>query len=146
MAPAFRFQTILEFRKRTEDERQMELAKALQAATSLRDRLETMQSERARVAADLQTTLHGPLDISDVELRYRYLGSLDEQVIQLAQMLADAEEEVLQQRIRLADAMKDRKTIEKLKENDREKYRNEHLQKEQKEVDELNVTRRSRQL
>jgi len=145
VAPAFRFQTILEFRKRTEDERQMELAKALQAAASLRDRLEATRSERARVADDLKETLHGSLDTSNVELCYRYLGSLDEHLAQLAQALAEAEEEVLQQRHRLADAMRDRKTIEKLKENDQQKYLTERLQKEQKDVDELNVTRRSRQ-
>jgi flagellar FliJ protein len=145
MPPDFRFQTILELRKRTEDEQQMVLAQALQQAASLRAQWERLQVERARLAEKLKAKLHGPLDASEVEQHYRYLGSLDQQLAHLAEEVADADEAVLAQRHRLGEAMKERKTMDRLKENDLQAFLDNYQKKEQKETDELNLTRRSRQ-
>ena len=145
MPPSFRFQTILDIRKRREDEQQMVLAQALQAAASLRARQQRMLEERLHTAEDLKATLRGPLDTSDVEQRYRYLSSLDLQLARLADEIAQADEAVLAQRNRLAEVMKDRKTMDRLKENDYQLFLNEYQQQEQKATDELNLTRRSRQ-
>ncbi len=123
----------------------MVLAQALQQAASLRAQWERLQVERARLAEKLKAKLHVPLDASEVEQHYRYLGSLDQQVAHLAEEVAQADEAVLAQRHRLGEAMKERKTMDRLKENDLQAFLDNYQKKEQKETDELNLTRRSRQ-
>jgi len=145
MPPQFRFQTILDLRKRTEDERQMELAQALQAVAALRARQERVQVERLRVAENLQGTLHGSVDAGNLEQQYRYLTSLDERLHHLADDLHQADETVVLQRHRLADALKERKTMEKLKEYAHQAFLNTYLHKEREAIDDLNVSRFGRQ-
>ena len=144
MLPAFRFQTILNLRQRTEDERQMELAQALQQAASLRTQRERLQAERLRLSARLKEALHGFWNAGDVERQYRYLNSLDQRLLHLAEDLRQAEEVVTEQRRHLAEAMKERKTMEKLKEYQRRTFLANYLQKEQEEMDDLNMTRYAR--
>lgn len=143
MLPDFRFQTILNYRKRTEDERQMELAQALQTVASLRAQRERLQSERLRLAEMLKGLLAGQLDTTGIERSYRYLNSLDQQLFHLADDAQRAEQAVAERRHHLAEAVKDRKTMERLKEYDRQVFVAAYSQKEQEEMDELNVARYS---
>ncbi|MBX3053626.1 MAG: flagellar export protein FliJ [Caldilineaceae bacterium] len=146
MSLDFRFQAILNLRKRTEDERQLELAQALQAVAALRAQRERLQNERLRIVEQLRETLTGFVDVSNIEQRYRYLASLDQRLHHLAEELAQADEEVLAQRGRLAEAVKDRRTMEKLKEYDRQSFLSAFQKKEQEALDDLNVSRFARQM
>jgi len=144
MPPEFRFQTILNLRRRTEDERQMELAQTLQQAASLRAQRDRLLAERLRLSTRLKEALRGLWDGSDVERQYRYLESLDRRLHHLAEDIRQADEEVTAQRHRLAEAMKERKTMEKLKEYQRRTFLAHYLHKEQEQMDDLNVTRYAR--
>ncbi|MCL4832952.1 MAG: flagellar export protein FliJ [Caldilineaceae bacterium] len=145
MPPAFRFQTILDYRKRSESERQMDLAQALQMVVSLRAQRERLQSERLHLTETLKSALLGQLDTGSIEREYRYLAGLDQQLRHLTGDLQQAEQVVTERRGELAQAVKERKTLERLKEYDHQSFVTAWQQKEQDEMDELNITRHASQ-
>lgn len=146
MAVQFRFQSILDLRKRTEEERQMALALSLQQVVALRGQKERLQTEQLRIGETIKTTLHGALDALTLDQNYRYLYSLDEEIRRVGEEIHRAEEEVARQRQLLADAMKERKTMEKLKDHDRQAFLDAYRHKEQEALDDLNVARYARQM
>ena len=144
MALSFRFQTILDLRKRTEEERQMALALAMQAAVALRRQEAQVQEEQSRLSARLAAALGHAWNPEEVQQHYRYLDSLQARRLRLAEEVTAAEAAVTEERNRLAEAMKERKTLEKLKEQERKAFLESHQKKEQTEMDDLNVARFSR--
>lgn len=146
MPMEFRFQSILDLRKRTEEERQMALALSLQQMVALRGQKERLQAEQLRIGETIKTTLRGALDARMLEQNYRYLYSLDQEILRVGEEIQRAEEDVARQRQLLADAMKERKTMEKLKDQDRQAVLDAYRHKEQETLDDLNVARYARQM
>lgn len=146
MSIDFRFQSILDLRKRSEEERQMELALTLQQVVALRGQRERLLAERLGISQMIKKSMQGALNATQVEQHYRYLYSLDRQIEHLAEEIHQAEEMAVAQRHLLAEAMKERKTLEKLKEQDRRAFLVAYNQKEQETLDDLNIARHARQM
>lgn len=122
----------------------MALAQALQAAAALRGEEARAQAEQNHLSAQLAAALGQSWNPEEVQQHYRYLDSLQARLVRLAGEVAAAERAVNEERNRLADAVKERKTLEKLKEYERQAFLESYQKKEQAEMDDLNVARFSR--
>lgn len=133
----WRLETVLGVRRRTEEQRQQELAQALA-------RLNAEQAERARVndlmavcRADLKQRRAGRLDMVDMAQINAYLGALDRQFRRTEKRISDAQQVVAKKRAALTQAMRDRQILENLKARDYQVFRKEQQRKEQALIDEV---------
>jgi flagellar protein FliJ len=142
--PDFRFQTLLNYRERIVEDRQIELAEAQRALVAATAELERLQQERRRYNEGLQRLIQGRLRIDEIEHHYRYLVSLDQRIEAQRGQVATTESAAEEVRARLEDALKDRKTLEKLKEYDEQNFQTAQRQHEANALDDLNIVRYSR--
>ncbi len=144
MAFRFRFQSVLNYRKRLVEERQMALALAQQRLLQLRQEIQELRERREALAARIQAELSGSLQVAQVRVHYAYLDWLDARLRELEQALEAAERSVEEQRRALEEALKRRKTLEKLREKDRRVFVEELERRERLILDDLGVARHRR--
>lgn len=142
--PSFRFQTLLDYRNRIVENRQIELATAQRHLAEMQAVLAQLLADRARFAEQLQRTLNGVLRIDEIEHQYRFLTALDQRIAEQRAQIQTAEESVEDARSALEAAMKDRKTLEKLQEYDEAALHEALRQREASALDDLNIARYSR--
>ncbi|MEZ4636117.1 MAG: flagellar export protein FliJ [Caldilineaceae bacterium] len=116
MSLDFRFQAVLDYRQRIVEDRQRHLADAQRAWRVEMDGLDALREQRARFAAQLEEMLQGVLHVDEIEHHYRYLAALDLAIKAQEAVVETAEEAAEAARADLEEALKERKTIEKLKE------------------------------
>ncbi|MCB0112530.1 MAG: flagellar export protein FliJ [Caldilineaceae bacterium] len=141
MSLDFRFQAVLDYRQRIVEDRQRHLADAQRAWRVEMDGLDALREQRARFAAQLEEMLQGVLHVDEIEHHYRYLAALDLAIKAQEAVVETAEEAAEAARADLEEALKERKTMEKLKEYDRERLLEAIAQDEAKAVDDLNIAR-----
>lgn len=144
MSLDFRFQTILDYRQRIVEDRQRHLADAQRAWRVEMDGLEALREQRERFAAQLEEMLKGILHVDEIEHHYRYLAALDLAIQAQQAVVVEAEAASERARAALEEALKERKTMEKLKEYDRERLLEALAQNEAKAIDDLNIARFNR--
>ncbi len=144
MSPSFRFQTLLDYRNRIVEDRQIDLANRQREFAEAKLHLSELYHSRTRMAEYLQRGLAGVLRIDEIQQQYRYLNALDGKISQQQAVLQSAEEATETARAALEAALKERKTMEKLKEYDADDFREDMRQREAKALDDLNIARYSR--
>lgn len=144
MSLDFRFQTILDYRQRIVEDRQRHLADAQRAWRVEMDGLEALREQRERFAAQLEEMLKGILHVDEIEHHYRYLAALDLAIQAQQVVVVEAEAAAERARAGLEEALKERKTMEKLKEYDRDRLLEALAQNEAKAIDDLNIARFNR--
>lgn len=144
MPPKFRFHTLLTYKKRIEDECRLEVARADQEVARLRHECDALRNEIAHVAAQTRQGQSDHLNVHQVQYAHMYLQSLEENLAQRRMALRAAEEAAEEARNRLAEAMKARKTLEKLKEYDHQAFMEQLARKERERTDDFNVARYGR--
>jgi flagellar export protein FliJ len=145
MPPPFRFQSLLEYRKRLVEDQQVALAQAQRVVQAAQTELARLRAERDYFAQQLTETLsHGSLRVDEVEHQYRYLAALDQRLQAQAQAVAEAESAQEQVRAGLEQALKERKTLEKLQEHDLAEFRESQRKQERDVLDDINISRHAR--
>jgi flagellar export protein FliJ len=127
----FRLQSVLEHRKRREDELQQRLANATAARTEAETRLHMLIDEQRRQRDTLAAKLAaGPIDAREVKERAYLLDSFERAVEQqrddVARRAAFEEEE----RARLTVAVQERKALDLLRERHEERERSEEIRRD----------------
>lgn len=144
----FRFERLLRVKSIREEEWKQEFARAshaLREAEARRDaaaqRLMEREAELRRVRAEERLPLERML------LLHTYVGRLRQELEELQREVDAASARVEEVRASLAEAMKERKVLEKLKERHRLAYLEELARIEQRELDEVarNVTAKPRE-
>jgi len=130
--PPYRLQTVLEMRERAEEEAKQAFSEATQALVKARgelkrleDDLETRKRERkAKVQAYLQEVMAKGVGASGLATMNRFEDRLKDEEAQVAldidrqkEAVKDAEDFLEQRRHEMAEAAKEKKAIEKHKEN-----------------------------
>lgn len=141
MASRFRFQTLLNYRKRIEDERRLDLARADQEVARLRREIQAVEQEMQQIASQARQAFNGRLDVNRAQYAHQYLVALEETLARQKTALQAAEQAADAARGRLAEAMKARKTLEKLKEYDRRSFLEKLARKEREQTDDFNLAR-----
>ncbi len=154
MAP-YRLQTLLEIRTRAEDAAKEAFSGAVRACEQQKQKLSSMQMElekrkverKAKVQAFLSEMTSQGGGISGFQQMNRFEQRLKDEEAQAAlqierqkTVVAEAEELVEQRRFEMAEAAKEKKAIEKHKENWQKQVRYERQQKEELNQEEIGNT------
>jgi len=133
----FRLQQYLGIKEQLEEQKELEYAKALRRVEEEKQHLRQLISRREQTIEDMRRSLTKV--ISPIDLR-RANNTIERLKIQIAEQLervAAAEAFAEEKRLELLQAMKERKAIETVRDNQKEEFLIEIDKKERKQVDEL---------
>ena len=141
MAFSFRLQSILNYRKSLEDLAQIRLLERLKAFALQEDRIRDLTQVRKDCQLDFQQRTGEPTPASELVF---YLDFLDRSFEQLSRLEREKEkilQEVQRERDRLLSLTKDRKILEKLKEQQQTEFLKDLEWQERKRVEDMVVQR-----
>lgn len=133
----FKMQNILNLKYRLEEQQKIAFAEAQNALYTEEERLAKLEADKASYEEKLKEAALGDIDITDIR---RLTSNIDTMKILIEDQklrIEKAEEEVEKQRELLADAVKERKTYEKLREKAFDRFVKEEEAKEKAAIDEL---------
>ena len=134
----FRLEVVLKQRKRAEQQAQRELA--LRQATLVQAQNELKQlDEQVKAATESvrQNHLTGVLDLNFLAAHRRFLNAMQRKGMGIVQRIAVAQKQVDDARAVLAEAAKQRKAIERLREVQHERWRQEQSRRDLAQLDEI---------
>ena len=147
--PRFKFQLegVLQHRKNIEEEKQRALAIVLAQLQQLKNDLADLDRLSRGALADLrENRLIGSLDMSFLAAHRRFTGSVQRKALAIVQKMALVQREIDQARAALAEAAKQRKIIEKLRERQLERWQDQQDRQELDELDDIGMQLAFRQL
>jgi flagellar FliJ protein len=134
----FKLQAVLRHRTAIEQEKQRLYAHALAAFKELEDQLKSLNQSMQTSNDDIrQNRLVGRLDIGFITAHRRFLMGMQRKAMDLVAAMARARQLVDAARINLAEAAKQRKILEKLRETQEQRWREELSRKETIAADEV---------
>jgi flagellar export protein FliJ len=139
---AFRLEPLLKLRRQREDEKKLAVAGRLREIGSLEGRRQTLLGEIQGQTQAMRTWLSGGrLEVNDLRLGRHWLLRLQRGVLETEAQISTQRAFLAQERTELAEARKDTKVLERLKERRRAEYLALLNRREQIELDDLNATR-----
>jgi flagellar FliJ protein len=140
--PKFKFQLegVLRQRKQVERQRQRELAIVQAEMNQLTAQLKELESSTQAATQDLRTNrLTGKLDMSFIAAHRRFMLGVQRQGMALVQKMSIVQQKIEAARLQLFEAAKGRKIIEKLREKQLDRWKQEVSRKELAELDEVSM-------
>jgi flagellar FliJ protein len=134
----YSMENILSIKKKLEDQMRIAYGNARLRLTMEEEKLEQMLQKKLSYEDELRFLRSAKLDLIKIKQCEQAIDFIKTSIKQQTTAVKNAKQRLEVARIRLSDAMVDRKTQEKLKENAFEEYRLEFDAEERKEVDELN--------
>ena len=136
----FQLEAVLRHRKMLEEQRMRELGVAQAEMAKLEAELRGMDEATKGVSQDLRDNrLTGTLDMAFLAAHRRYVLAMQRKALALAQRMAAQQQVVDAARARLAEAAKQRKIIEKLRERQHGRWKSEQSRKELEQLAEVNM-------
>ena len=143
----FKLEGVLRYRENAEHQRQRDVAVIEAQMTALEAELRALDAEVQNVNNEArQHHLGGKLDMGFLTAHRRFLGSAQRQGIEIAQRMAQVRLKLDAARQALADAARERKVLEKLKERQLEAWQANLAQKEAAALDEVGMQMSVRKL
>ena len=134
----FKLEAVLRQRRSVEDRRRGELAAAQREVVRLETELRALNQSLSSVADDLRANrLTGRLDLNFLAAHRRYAQAMQRKGMAVVQELANRQRDVEKAQLALADAMKQRKVVEKLKERQRDRWLADENRREAAQTDEV---------
>jgi flagellar FliJ protein len=133
----FKLQAVLRHRAAIEQEKQRDYALVLARLKQLEDQLKALNQTMQETNDDIRLNhLTGRLDISFITAHRRFLMGMQRKAMDLVTAMAKAQREVDTARAALAEAAKQRKVLEKLRETQHDRWKQELSRKEMIAADE----------
>ena len=133
----FRLQSVLGIKEKVEDLKKNEFGKAVTALAEARRALAEMEASREKCIDHFRRDISKGID-PDAFKRYNlYIEQVNLAIKRQTFVVEQCEAFVEVKRQELVEAMRDRKTLETLRDNDFEEYLVEEKKQEQKVVDEI---------
>jgi flagellar export protein FliJ len=134
----FKLQAVLRHRTAIEQEKQRLHAHALSQFKLLEDQLQALNQTMQTSNEDIRSNrLVGRLDIGFITAHRRFLMGMQRKAMELVAAMAKAQQEVDTARAALTEAAKQRKILEKLRETQEQRWREELSRKEMIAADEI---------
>ena len=118
----FKLQRVLDLKLKQEDEKKNQIATLMQAIKTKEDELEALISEKKQKEFSLNDNRKRGISILEIRNINQYLLFLDKKINTLRFEISSLESNLNQKRLEYLELQKERKTFEKLKEKDYEKY------------------------
>ena len=136
----FKLQGVLRQREHVEKEKMRALAQCVKHEADCQAELQRLKDSVQHSNDDLRNHhLVGVLDMSFITAHRRFMGAMQRQALAIAQKIANAQQRVVDARLALAEAAKQRKVLEKLREKQHEKWLAELHAKEMRDQDEIGM-------
>ena len=140
----FRLQSVLSIKEKVEDLKKNEFGKAVGILAAERQKKVDLENAKADNVISLRTSINEGIQPEDIRQHNQYIDRLKQMIKHQEQVIIRAEAYVEEKRAELVEAMRDRKTLETLRDNDFEEYIIEEKKAEQQVVDEIISYRGSR--
>ena len=134
---SFKLASILNIKEKMEDLKKNEFGKAVMALEAEKARLVVLQDTKILCIQSFRDSLKTGVKPDDLQQHNVYIDRLKELIKQQKIVILRAEEFVEQKRLELVEAMRERKTMDTLKDNAYEEFLAEEKQAEQKIIDEI---------
>ncbi len=136
----FKLDGVLRQRKQVERMKQRELAVVQAEMNRLQEQIRSLEASVQTATADVRSNrLTGVLDMSFLAAHRRFMNSTQRQGMQLVQRAALLQRQLDACRLAVAEAAKQRKIIEKLREKKFEDWKADRSRKELAELDEVTM-------
>lgn len=132
----YSMQSLLVIKQKMEDQAKAAYGAAKVRLTQEEEKLEALKQKRERYLGEKTAVLSRRLDVPLLNQLQNAIETTEQQIERQKTNVARAEAAVRAAQERLVDAMMERKTQEKLRENALERYMQEMNAEEQKEIDE----------
>ena len=133
----FKLQRVLDLKLKQEDEKKNQIATLMQAIKTKEDELEALISEKKQKEFSLNDNRKRGISILQIRNINQYLLFLDKKINTLRFEISSLESNLNQKRLEYLELQKERKTFEKLKEKDYEKYLYNEKKEEEKMIDQI---------
>ena len=134
----FKLDAVLRHREAIEKEKQRDYALALARQKELEDQLKALDQTMQVTNDDVrQNHLVGRIDVSFITAHRRFLLGMRRKAMDLAAAIAKAQREAEAARAVMAEAAKQRMVLEKLREKQAERWKDEAARKEMAALDEV---------
>ena len=142
----YKMQNILDIKLKLEEVSKQEYSEAVNKLRIEEEKLRILKSRKNKYIEEYNLLILGRLDFLKIEETYNYIEIIKVKIHE-QELVVNNHLEILENaRIKLEKMMKERKTYEKLKENDFEIFLQEINDIEKKEIDELISYRQKRKL
>lgn len=136
----FNLEAVLRQRSHIEKEKQRELALIQRQMTQLQHELRALNETVQTAASDIRDNrLVGTLDMAFLAAHRRFMAATQRKGTELVQRMAIVQKQVEDAQRTLAEAAKDRKAMEKLKEKQHERWKASMTHREFLQADEMNT-------
>ena len=133
----FSLQSLLNHRKHIEENLDKELGKIKRAVNKEKKRLENITKEKIQCQQKLQKKQGDGKKVNEIILCFNYLDKLSKDIDKQKRCLKDVEKEYDIKRSELIEAMKKRKTIDRLKEKEMKAFNYSEMKVEQDMMNEV---------
>lgn len=133
----YTMQNILDIKYKLEEQQKTEFSIARHKLTTEEKKLEDLNIKKQKYQQELKMQMQSLLNIQDIKWYEEAVETMKYKIKIQMLMVKRAENELEAARVKLTEIMVDRKTHEKLKENEFEEFKNELNSIESKEIDEL---------
>lgn len=133
----FKLQRVLDLKLKQEDEKKNQIATLMQAIKTKEDELEALINEKKQKEFSLNDNRKRGISILEIRNINQYLLFLDKKINTLRFEISSLESNLNQKRLEYLELQKERKTFEKLKEKDYEKYLYNEKKEEEKMIDQI---------
>ncbi len=133
----FQFETLQRLREAARDERHGNLAEALRAEEILSERMHEVNTEVDEFTSQFKLPETGPIQVDHILERQRYELLLRSELKNLEAQREQVEAEIVNRREALTEADRHVRVLEKLRERQEKKHRQEQMRIEQRELDEV---------
>lgn len=140
----FRFESLLKHRRHEEEMAQKLMFEAQMDLQREQDEFKRLKKERRESIHQLEHRQTGALAIHEISLSLKYIEKLAVRLEQQRLKVQQAEQRLAARHQSLISAVKKRKMLDKLKENEHLKYQRDLSQKDLKYMDEVAVNRHIR--
>ncbi len=133
----YRMQNILDIKYKLEDQKKQEYAQIQRRLDDAEEYLATLEARLLQDISNLREATTGTLDLLNIENCKNTIIFRREQITRQKGLVLSLRNETEKARVRLNEAMQERKMHEKLKENQYAEFMQELEQQESKEIDQL---------
>lgn len=134
---AFSLQSVLNLKEKLESQEKIFFQTAMEELRKEQAELEALERRKSDYEERLRESVQSRLDLLNVKSNKEAIEIIKEMILQQTGKVRRAERHAEVARLRLEEAMKERKTLEKLKEDAFAEYVKAYEKEEQKEIDEL---------
>ncbi|MCI8804308.1 MAG: flagellar export protein FliJ [Clostridiales bacterium] len=133
----FRMESFLGVKEKIEEQKKLDYGKALKKLDEEQKLLELFINKKMSIILAMRNSINSGIKSAELRRYNEYISYIKNKIEEQEIVVKNAEDFAEDKRVELVEAMKERKMLDVLKENDKAEYNKEQLLKEQKIVDEI---------